>query len=102
MRRRARKVSAGVRQRLETAKAQDWRRKRFKKQDGLCAYCEAPMVLEPQNSKRAATLDHVIPRSRGGEHHWENVVCACRTCNEEKGDMTADEFRAPTNTGEKP
>lgn len=89
-----RKPSAAIRGRLETAKAQDWRHKRFKKQAGLCAYCVIPMVLEPENSKRSATLDHVIPRSRGGDHHWENVVCACLTCNREKGDLTSDEYLA--------
>ena len=32
----------------------------------------------------AENLDHVIPRSRGGEHIWENVVAACRRCNAKK------------------
>jgi len=41
-----------------------------------CAYCRG----------RADTIDHVLPRSRGGEHRWENVVAACRPCNARKGD----------------
>lgn len=40
-----------------------------------CAYCR----------RRADTVDHVVPRSRGGEHRWENVVAACRPCNAGKG-----------------
>src|SRR6185295_334280 len=36
-----------------------------------CAYC----------ARRADTIDHVVPRSRGGAHTWENCVAACRTCN---------------------
>jgi 5-methylcytosine-specific restriction endonuclease McrA len=41
-----------------------------------CAYCGA----------KADTVDHVVPRSRGGEHSWENCVACCSTCNHRKGD----------------
>jgi 5-methylcytosine-specific restriction endonuclease McrA len=37
------------------------------------------------------TVDHVIPRSRGGEDTWENLVCACIKCNNKKGDRTPEE-----------
>ena len=37
------------------------------------------------------TLDHLLPRSRGGETTGENVVTACRTCNMRKGGRTPDE-----------
>lgn len=37
------------------------------------------------------SLDHVIPRSRGGETTWENVVCACLECNVKKGGRTPQE-----------
>ena len=40
-----------------------------------CAYC----------ARRADTIDHVVPRSRGGGHTWENCVAACRTCNSQEG-----------------
>lgn len=40
-----------------------------------CQYC----------GDRAETIDHVVPRSRGGTHTWENVVAACRPCNLRKG-----------------
>ncbi|MCS7051737.1 MAG: HNH endonuclease, partial [Thermomicrobium sp.] len=39
------------------------------------------------------TIDHVIPRSRGGPHTWENVVSACRTCNHRKGGKSLVEAR---------
>jgi 5-methylcytosine-specific restriction endonuclease McrA len=47
-----------------------------------CAYC----------GKRADTIDHVIPRSRGGAHSWDNCVAACRTCNSRKADRLIDEI----------
>ena len=37
------------------------------------------------------SLDHVIPRSRGGRTTWDNVVCACLTCNVKKGGRTPKE-----------
>lgn len=37
------------------------------------------------------TLDHVLPRSRGGRSTWENLVACCYTCNNKKGDHTPEE-----------
>ena len=39
------------------------------------------------------TLDHVVPRHRGGTHTWENLVSACRSCNHRKGGRTPEEAR---------
>jgi 5-methylcytosine-specific restriction endonuclease McrA len=39
------------------------------------------------------TLDHVMPRHRGGQHTWENVVAACKGCNHRKGGRTVAESR---------
>jgi 5-methylcytosine-specific restriction endonuclease McrA len=58
------------------------RRAVFARDGGRCAYCRAP----------AETLDHVLPRSRGGHHAWENVVAACSRCNHRKGDRTLAEM----------
>jgi 5-methylcytosine-specific restriction endonuclease McrA len=52
------------------------RRAVFARDGGRCVYCTAP----------ATSLDHVIPRSRGGQHVWENVVSCCRRCNHAKAD----------------
>jgi len=51
--------------------------------DHTCQYC----------GKRGhdLTLDHVIPRHRGGQHTWENVVAACKACNHRKGGRTVKE-----------
>ena len=51
-----------------------------------CVYCAARLVLE------AATLDHVIPLSRGGNHAPGNLVAACLNCNQLKGSMLPVEF----------
>lgn len=49
---------------------------------GLCAYC----------ATAADTMDHVVPRARGGAHHWQNVAAACRPCNAKKDDHTLAEI----------
>jgi 5-methylcytosine-specific restriction endonuclease McrA len=50
-----------------------------------CQYCGA------QPAKGQLTLDHVVPRSRGGGHTWENVVTACIPCNQRKRDRVLQE-----------
>jgi 5-methylcytosine-specific restriction endonuclease McrA len=53
------------------------------RRDGYhCAYC----------GKRAETIDHVIPRSRGGGHVWENCVASCKPCNHRKANHLLDEL----------
>lgn len=49
---------------------------------GACGYC---------GSKDELTLDHVLPRSRGGPSTWENLVTCCRPCNTRKGRKTPSE-----------
>ena len=48
------------------------------------------------------TLDHVIPKKRGGEHTWENVVCACVPCNRRKAGHTPAEAGMPLLTKPQP
>jgi len=55
-----------------------------------CQYC----------GHAAETLDHVIPRSRGGRHVWENLVAACRRCNHTKADRTLDELGWTLRSGQ--
>ncbi|HSL57042.1 MAG TPA: HNH endonuclease [Acidimicrobiales bacterium] len=52
------------------------RRAVLARDDHECQYCGAV----------ADSIDHVVPRSRGGAHQWDNVVAACRRCNAAKGD----------------
>jgi len=58
------------------------RRAVLRRDGGRCAYCSAP----------ADTVDHVIPRSRGGRHEWGNVVASCQQDNLAKGDQLLDEL----------
>src|SRR5215212_6556171 len=44
------------------------------------------------------TIDHVIPRSRGGPHTWDNLVSACKTCNHRKGGKSLGEARMQLKT----
>ena len=48
----------------------------FARDGGRCVYCDGP----------ATSLDHVVPKSRGGPHSWDNVVSACGRCNHVKAD----------------
>ena len=59
------------------------RRALFARDGWRCVYCGS--------SGGRLTLDHVVPRSRGGDSVWENVVTACAPCNLRKGNRTIEE-----------
>lgn len=54
------------------------RRELLRRDHYQCQYCGA---------RKKLTIDHVVPRSRGGKHTWDNVVIACESCNTRKGDL---------------
>jgi 5-methylcytosine-specific restriction endonuclease McrA len=54
----------------------------FKRDQNQCQYC---------GKNRDLTLDHLIPRSRGGKSVWTNLVTACLSCNAKKGDKLISE-----------
>ncbi|WP_413176178.1 HNH endonuclease [Anabaena azotica] len=58
------------------------RREVLRRDHHSCQYC---------GSTKRLTLDHLIPRSKGGLHTWDNVVTACERCNSRKGDKTLGE-----------
>ncbi len=64
-------VRVPYRARIPMTRAAIMHRDRFR-----CAYCGV----------KAETIDHVVPRSRGGEHSWENCVACCADCNHRKAD----------------
>ena len=60
-------------------------RKNIIRRDGFrCQYCA---------SRDRLTIDHVLPKSRGGRDTWENLVAACVPCNNRKGNRTPEEAR---------
>ena len=70
-------VRVPYRARIPMTRAALMHRDRFR-----CAYCGA----------KADTVDHVVPRSRGGSHTWENCVASCSTCNHRKADRLLSEL----------
>ena len=65
------------------------RREVLRRDGHTCQYC---------GSTKNLTLDHVIPRSKGGPHTWDNVVAACESCNYSKGDRSLTEARMTLRT----
>ena len=57
------------------------RRAVFARDESRCQYC----------GSHADSIDHVVPRSKGGPHEWDNVVAACRPCNLRKRDRSPEE-----------
>jgi 5-methylcytosine-specific restriction endonuclease McrA len=57
----------------------------FARDSNICQYCGRRFPRTELN------LDHVVPRSRGGQSTWENIVCSCHHCNRRKGGRTPDE-----------
>ncbi|MGK7875108.1 MAG: HNH endonuclease [Xenococcaceae cyanobacterium] len=65
------------------------RREVLRRDKHQCQYC---------GNRKQLTLDHVIPRSKGGKHSWDNVVIACEPCNSHKGDRTPQQAGMSLNT----
>lgn len=60
----------------------------FGQQEGVCNGCEGNFHFE------AMTVDHIVPRSKGGSHEFDNLQLLCDPCNGLKADGTMDDFRA--------
>lgn len=59
-------------------------RRNILKRDGFrCQYCGT--------KSHELTIDHIIPKSRGGSDSWDNLVSACKSCNNKKADRTPEE-----------
>jgi len=57
----------------------------YERDKGICQYCEKKI------NKFDATLDHIIPKSRGGRNNWNNIVFCCKKCNDKKRNKTPAE-----------
>jgi 5-methylcytosine-specific restriction endonuclease McrA len=76
-----------------TVKRKISRRALFARDGWRCVYCGSSTHL---------TLDHVVPRSRGGESVWENVVTSCAPCNLRKGNRLLHEVQMAMHTTPRP
>ncbi|MBK8978941.1 MAG: HNH endonuclease [Planctomycetes bacterium] len=65
------------------------RRNLFRRDRDTCQYCGA------KPGRRNLSIDHVVPRSKGGESSWTNCVLACLRCNRRKADLTPREANMP-------
>ena len=77
------------------------RRNVFLRDENRCQYCGKKF------GNSHLSLDHVVPRSRGGPSTWDNIVCACLKCNVRKGGRTPQEagmrlFRLPSRPARSP
>ncbi len=66
------------------------RRNLLHRDNYTCQYCG--------DRRHDLTIDHIVPRSKGGTDSWENVVAACLKCNVKKGDRTPKEANMVMNT----
>lgn len=63
-----------------------WTRRNVHVRDKFtCQYCGVKIL------SKKVTVDHIMPRSRGGKNSFENTVCCCFKCNNKKGDRTPNE-----------
>ena len=60
------------------------RKNLLKRDNNRCQYCDAPSI--------PLTIDHVVPRNKGGQDTWENLVAACVKCNTKKGNYLLKEI----------
>mgnify|MGYP003330883474 FL=1 len=63
------------------------RKNLFLRDNASCQYCGC--------SKSSLTIDHIIPKGKGGEDSWTNLVVACSSCNIKKGNRTPKEANMP-------
>ncbi len=74
----------------------------YARDGGHCVYCGVKTHRLAKGLSRSpglATLDHVVPRSQGGPLNSANLVLACQACNNQRGVMDAQAFRALKKVG---
>lgn len=63
-----------------------------KRAGGRCAYCKCKLSVKSKGHRKRLTVDHVIPKSKGGTNSPDNLVAACKECNNAKGNKMPEEF----------
>lgn len=65
---------------------------------GNCPYCNVRMTRN-RDQDNTVTRDHIIPKSRNGGHEIDNIILVCWACNNARGDLSVDEFKALLASG---
>ncbi len=68
-----------------------------KRQRGRCKYCDCILNFNDPRSPYYPTVDHVIPRARNGMHTDDNIVAACKRCNNSKSNQLLEEWKEKPN-----
>lgn len=91
--RKLRKPSKRLQAQLTANKRRRWAESRLKEQGGKCYWCAkiCPFNRPGMN----LTAGHLIPLSRGGPDHYENIVALHERCNQAQGDLLPEEFSEP-------
>lgn len=63
----------------------------FRRDQYICQYCGKAVITSRCSLDMKATVDHVIPKDKGGKNCWNNCVTACWPCNSKKGNRTMEE-----------
>ena len=71
------------------------REKVLEKSNGLCSCCKKDLranhfVAKGERIKKLMTVDHIIPKSKGGSNKLDNLTASCYKCNQDKADTTED------------
>lgn len=71
----------------------DKRDKVLEKSNGVCAYCKKDLranhfVPNGERKKKFMTVDHIIPKSKGGSNKLDNLTASCGKCNQDKADSS--------------
>lgn len=78
-------IAAKLRASIDYKNAKPSKKALWHRDLGECQYCSKSVTISN------ATIDHVVPKSRGGGHTWENLVIACSKCNGKKGSRLLEE-----------
>ena len=64
----------------------------FESWEWKCAYCDKEL------DTKSATIDHIVPKYKGGHNVKSNMVCSCSKCNRSKGSVLLEDWYNPSNS----